>query len=370
MTVFKYQGVSARQSAEHQVVSIAAKAADILAFARIDRAGRDRTGALQGFQRPQIASHIREIREYLLTPDAVLPNPIVVAFVDSLTTQKLPNGMVEVEITVTDSPPGFVVDGQQRLTALSGLPERDFEVFVSILVCKNHEELRRQFVLINSTRPLPKALIYELLPGVTGLPPRLTSRSFAASLAERLNFDPSSALRGMVYQHTNPAGVIRDTAIQKVIMQSASDGAIREMSPEEQFDRGFQLISNFYAAVRNTFINDWVGHTPKSSRLIHSAGIVALGFVMELIVARDAAVTREEFEHGLQALKGRTAWTSGYWHYSNKEQVAWNSVENTPRQIMGLAQHLVSAVRQASRPIAVGGEAPLSAPAHVPANSG
>jgi DGQHR domain-containing protein len=353
VTVFKYRGVSARQSADHQVVSIAAKAADILKFARIDRAGRDRDGALQGFQRPQVASHIREIRDYLKTPDAVLPNPIVVAFVGNISTRELEGGAVEVEIDVGDMPPGFVVDGQQRLTALSGLPERDFEVFVSILVCRNHEELRRQFVLINSTRPLPKALIYELLPGVTGLPARLTNRSFAASLAERLNFDPGSSLRGMIYQHTNPTGIIRDTAIQKVIMQSTSDGAIREMPPEEQFDRGFKLIADFFAAVKNVFREDWEGHNPKTSRVLHSAGIVALGYVMELIVARDAAASREDFERGLAGLKGRTAWTSGYWQYSSQEQVAWNSIENTPRQIMALAQHLVSTVRRASRPIVV-----------------
>src|ERR1700676_402506 len=258
--LFKYRGVSARQSADHQVVSIAAKASDILKFARIDRAGRDRDGALQGFQRPQIASHIREIRDYLRTATAVLPNPIVVAFVDRIKTRDVEGGLVEVEIEVGDTPPGFVVDGQQRLTALGGLTEREFEVFVSILVCKNYEELRRQFVLINSTRPLPKALIYELLPGVTGLPARLTNRSFAASLAERLNFDPSSSLRGMIYQHTNPTGVIRDTAIQKVIMQSSSDGAMREMSPEDQFDRGYHLVTEFFAAVKNVFRDDWEGH--------------------------------------------------------------------------------------------------------------
>jgi DGQHR domain-containing protein len=356
VTVFKYRGVRAQQSAEHEVVTIAARASDILIFARIDRAGRDREGGLQGFQRPQIASHIREIRDYLRTPDAVLPNPIVVAFVDSLRTREIELGVVEIEIEVTDSPPGFVVDGQQRLTALSGLPDLQFEVFVSILVCKDYEELRRQFVLINSTRPLPKALIYELLPGVTGLPQRLTNRSFAAKLAERLNFDPASSLRGMIYQHTNPAGIIRDTAIQKLVMQSASDGVIREMLPEEQFDRGFILVNEFFAAVQNVFREDWNGHNPKTSRLVHSAGVVALSFVMELLVARDGASTREEFERGLGALKGRTAWTSGYWQFSPNEQVAWNSIENTPRQIMALAQHLVSVVRRASRPSAVGVE--------------
>ena len=81
-----------------------------------------------------------------------------------------------------------MVDGQQRLTALSGLSKPDFEVFVSALICKDYDELRQQFVLINNTRPLPKTLIYELLPNVDGLPERFTARKFAARVVERLNF--------------------------------------------------------------------------------------------------------------------------------------------------------------------------------------
>ena len=53
------------------------------------------------------------------------------------------------------------------------------------MVCADEAELRRQFVLINNTRPLPKSLIYELLPGVDGLPSRLSNRAFAAELTAR-----------------------------------------------------------------------------------------------------------------------------------------------------------------------------------------
>ena len=352
---FSYLGVRAKQSSTHDVISIAARASEVFQFSRIDRAGRTSSGVLTGFQRPQIASHISEIRDYLGTEDAVLPNPIVVAFVGNVEVKPRDGQIVQITIRVEEDEgaPGFVVDGQQRLTALSGLPEKDFEIFVSVLVCQDVEELRRQFVLINSTRPLPRALIYELLPGVRGLPKRLTSRSFAAMLTERLNFDCDSSLRGLIFQHTNPAGVIRDTALQKVIMQSMSDGAIREFPSDEQFGRGFNLISEFFAGVQKIFPQDWTGHTAKTSRLVHGAGIVAMGFVMETIAARDGASTAAEFAESLKALKGRTAWTSGYWQFSETERVPWNAVEYTPRQIMALAQHLVSMVRRRSGPITV-----------------
>ena len=346
MKNFQYTGVRARQSPDHVVVSIAARAGDVLQFAGIERAGRTEDGKMKGFQRPQIASHITEIRDYLRTPDAVLPNPIVVAFVGGATIEPIDGSMVRLNIEFDGEPPGFIVDGQQRISALSGMPDRDFEVFVSVLICKNHEELRKQFVLINSTRPLPKALIYELLPGVSGLPKRLNDRSFAALLTERLNYDCGSSLRGMIATHTNPAGVIKDTSVQKVIMQSATDGAIREFPKEEQFGRGFHLISEFFSAVQTEFEDDWNGRGPKNSRLVHGAGIVSMGYVMETLVARTGASTAEQFCTGLACLKGRTYWTSGSWKFGDDEVIPWNHLENTPRQVMALAQHLVSIVRR------------------------
>ena len=76
-----YTAIQARQSPKHTVLTFAAKASDVLKFASIDRIGRDASGILSGFQRPQIATHINEIKDYLENESAVLPNPIVVAFI-------------------------------------------------------------------------------------------------------------------------------------------------------------------------------------------------------------------------------------------------------------------------------------------------
>lgn len=344
---WKYRAVVAQQSTKHACLTIAAPARDILSWAQIERVGRSGDGSLRGFQRPQIASHIKEIRDYLGQPDAVLPNPIVVAFVGGVRIVTEIGGAATISITPEKSGLGFVVDGQQRLTALSGLPDKDFQVFVSILVCSDYEELRRQFVLINSTRPLPKALIYELLPGVDGLPLRLSSRSTAARLTERLNYDQASSLRKQIYQHTNPTGVIRDTAIQRVIMNSVSDGALREFKGrDDEVELAFKIVNDFYGAVQDVFPEDWKGHNPKTSRLVHGAGIVAMGYVMELLYARDGARDRASFRRGLAVLKGRTAWTQGSWKFGEAEIVPWNALQNVQRQIMGLAQYLVTVVKR------------------------
>src|SRR3546814_14962405 len=94
--------------------------------------------------------------------------------------------------------PGFVVDGQQRLSALAEV-DRDFQVFVSALICRDEAELRRQFVLINTSKPLPKSLIYELLPTVYDLPALLSPRPEAAVLTAPHNLQPAPPQR-----HTNP----------------------------------------------------------------------------------------------------------------------------------------------------------------------
>ena len=102
--------------------------------------------------------------------------------------------------------PGWIVDGQQRFTALSELRGRDFEVLVSGFLCETEEELQKQFILVNNTRPLPKALVYELLPKVGDLPPRMSGRSQAALVTEALNYRAGSSLKGMIKQQTNPKG--------------------------------------------------------------------------------------------------------------------------------------------------------------------
>lgn len=350
MTLYRYKAVRARQAIGHDVFVFAAPPQDILSFAEIERVGRRDDGQLKGFQRHQIASHIKEIRDYLSRDDALLPNAVIVAFIDGARIRDRGKGIVDVEIDTANGKLGFVVDGQQRLTALAGIEKPGFEVFVSALVCKDYNELRQQFVLINNTRPLPKSLIYELLPNVDGLPERFTARKFAAKVVDRLNFTKGSSLFGEIRQHTNPAGMISDTAMQKLIMNSSSDGAIREFYQfDDREDRAFQLVNEFFGAVLEVFGPEWTGMSPRLSRLRHGAGIVAMGFVMDLLYSSIGATRREHFERGLQLLQPYTAWTSGQWQLETDDYRPWNGIQNTPSDIDLLTRYLVSALKRALR---------------------
>lgn len=348
MTTYRYTALRARQAADHDVFVFAARPHDVLRFSEIERVARSEDGTLKGFQRHQIASHIKDIRDYLSRDDALLPNAVIVAFIGGVKVKKLRDDLLEVVITCKDGKkPGFVVDGQQRLSALSALEKPSFEVFVSALICKDYNELRQQFVLVNNTRPLPKTLIYELLPTVDGLPERFTQRKFAARIVDRLNFHPGSALHGEVRQHTNPAGMISDTAIQKLIMNSASDGAIRDLVQYE--DRAFSLVSEFFHAVKKVFSPEWIGMAPRFSRLRHGAGIVAMGFVMDHLYSVEGASDRKGFETGLRLLQPYTAWTSGQWPLEAFDTRPWNGIQNTPSDIDLLTRYLVSSLKKALR---------------------
>jgi DGQHR domain-containing protein len=348
--ILNFDALAPIQSPELTVFTFVAKAADIARIARIERAGRDDGGVLQGFQRPQIAGHIREIRDYLEKPNSILPNAIVIAFMGGARLKRAANAgdrRRELLVNISNGPPGWIVDGQQRFTALSELRGRNFEVLVSGFLCETEEELQKQFILVNNTRPLPKALVYELLPKVGDLPPRMSNRSQAALVTEALNYRKGSSLKGLIKQQTNPKGSIRDTVLQRVIMNSLSDGALRLYAGEDQMllHHGVTMMSEYYHAVQHVFADDWTGKTPKTSRLVHGTGIIALGYVMDFLNSTTGAVSRDEFARGLRFLKGKTAWSEGEWEFGS-ERRRWNGLQNVPADVRQLTLYLMQVLKR------------------------
>lgn len=345
--LLRFAAIRASQSPNHQVLSFAATVEQVVSIASIDRVKRDDDGHLTGFQRPLVSKHIREIRDYLARPDAVMPNAVVLAFTSGLRIVGENGPYVEIEVDTADGPVGYVVDGQQRLSALAGLPGSEFQLLVSALVCDSPEELRRQFILVNNTSPLPKSLIYELLPTVEGLPQRMTSRARAARIVELLNFDERSSLRGQIKQHTNPMGTIGDTALQKMVMNSLSDGYCRSVIDlDGGEEKCFLAISEFFLAVQQIFRSAWLDHTPKSSRLVHSAGIISMGYVMDQLCATETPLA-PLFKLGLKKLEGKTAWVMGQgeWHFQSGSR-PWNGIQNLHGDIHVLSDYLTRLIRR------------------------
>ena len=349
MTVYTYTALRAKQASDQYVFSFVASIADILEFSEIERIGRNNDGELMGFQRHQVSPHIKEIRNYLTSSESVLPNAIIIAFIEGVSVREINQKIIEISIDTSKMKPGYVVDGQQRLTALSGANRPEFEVFISGIICKDYNQLRQQFVLINNTRPLPRTLIYELLPTIDGLPERFTSRKFSARIVDRLNYSKDSVLQGQIKQHTCPKGVLSDTALQKVVSNSTSDGALRQILQENDYEiKSYNLLNDFFSAVIEVFKSEWIGMTPKTSRLKHGAGLVAMGFIMEYLYSTGAR-TKEDFIPSLYLLKKYTNWTTGVWNFSQTDIRPWNGIQNTPTDMDLLANYLMRSIKKEFR---------------------
>lgn len=199
-----------RQGGRH-IYCFAIDGKQVLNFTAVSRVKRSNSGGLDGYQRPEVLSHIRAIRRYLESPEAMLPNAVVLAFdsrvrfepyrrrstVDYSTMGQL---VIPVDETLDEaSKPALLVDGQQRVAAIRDADVAEFPVAAVAFIASDEEEQRSQFILVNNSKPLPKGLIHELLPDTTGyLPPKFARRQLPALIMTRLNLDDDSPFRGAI----------------------------------------------------------------------------------------------------------------------------------------------------------------------------
>lgn len=317
---------------------------------------------IEGYQRPEILNHISEIKRYLESSQPLLPNAVVVSFdkrvifnsIDkkcNLENVYQDGQLGELHIPFDENwseneRPGFIVDGQQRIAAMRDIDLKKFPIFATAFITESVELQTEQFILVNSTKPLSKSLIYELLPYTNGdLPSHLKKRQFSASLLEILNTSPDSPLYKMIRTPTIHEGVIKDTAILKTIENSLSDGALYVLrstyGKNNDYTLMVELMKQFWSAVKTVFHESW-GLPPRKSRLMHGAGIVALGFMMDAIVDRlRGNVDEKDFEKDLYCIKPICKWTAGYWEFGPGQQRRWNEIQNTSKDVKLLANYLL-----------------------------
>jgi DGQHR domain-containing protein len=256
--------------------------------------------------------------------------------------------IIPVDPTAADeAKPGFIVDGQQRLAAIRDAAIGTFPICVTAFITDNVREQTEQFILVNSTKPLPKGLIYELLPAIESrLPALLERRRFPAYLAERLNYDDDSPLKGMILTPTNPFGVMKDNSILRMIENSLDQGMLYRLRGGEagpDINAILGVLKNFWGAVNSVFKDAW-GAQPRKSRLMHGAGIVSLGFVMDWIGERfgpSCIPSLEQFETDLMPLKEVCRWTAGYWEFGPGSVRKWNEIQNTSKDVQLLSNYLL-----------------------------
>jgi DGQHR domain-containing protein len=336
-------------------------------IATVSRIRRDEATNLHGYQRPENLTHVKAIRRYLDTdPSPMLPNAIVIAFDESVRFRGKrstddarpafvrPGTIIIPVVTGAEEheKPGFIVDGQQRSAAIRDSHHDEFPVCVTAFIADTHADQRSQFLLVNSTKALPKGLIHELLPEASGaLPASLMVKQLPATLIERLNYATESPLHLMIQTQTNPKGLIKDNSMLRMLENSLDNGALwpyRGDTAGPNFGCMLSILHNFWRAVSEVFPDAW-GVSPRRSRLMHGVGIMGMGVLMdEISHARgsvDEVTTEAEFAADLKAIADDCHWTEGMWPFRDGAR-AWNAVENTGRDIARMQEFLIGRYRQ------------------------
>lgn len=355
ITSLELPALEIRQGKNRRLYSFAVDGKKLHDFCTVSRVSRHDGEGLSGYQRPEVVSHITQIKDYLESENPLLPNAIVVAFNPTVQFRPAPGSksgisrmgtlVIPVDPECPDSEkPGWIVDGQQRSAALRDARIESFPVCVVGFVADGYEEQRQQFILVNATKPLPKGLIYELLPSTEGkLPLALARRRLPSLIAERLNYDQGSPLEGMIRTPTNGTGVIADNSILKMLENSLTDGVLYNF---EDIDDQLEVLKEFWDGVKRTFPDAW-GKLPRLSRLMHGAGVISMGFLMDTIADRHRKqhkLTSKLFQQELEPLRKICRWTEGYWDFGG-ESLKWNELQNVPRHIQMLSSYLLSQYR-------------------------
>ncbi len=360
------------QHPKHPLYLLTLSADELLQIADISRVSRDEAGKLLGYQRPEVRKHVKGIVEYLDSGEVLFPNSIILALSDEAVFRevrgpKVDDGLAEagtLELQVPSNgarKPAWIVDGQQRALALSRCRRRDLLVPVNAFVAADLGVQKEQFLRINTTKPLPRGLVNELLPDVeTVLPPHLAARHAPARLCEILNCDPESPFKSLIYRSSlrgrgRQRTIVNDTAFLVMIQESLTNPSgclfpYRNMATGETDFAGVrQVLLLYWNAVKATFPDAW-GLPPSQSRLMHGAGIRAMGRLMDRVMSvvrisdhRAGRTVRKE----LGRIKHLCAWTQGAW--DDLGGLKWNDVQNVPSHVTLLSNYLMRAYLQQGR---------------------
>lgn len=351
------------QDAEHPLYMFTLTGDELTQIADISRVSRDEQGKLIGYQRPEVKRHIQNIKDYLESGDVVFPNSVILALSSDVefTKSRGPKvegfavaGVLKIHLPRDGEPkPAWIVDGQQRTIALTQSKRKDFPVPVNAFIADNVDLQRDQFLRINSTKPLPRGLIDELLPEVTTtLPSNLAARKVPSALCDMLNQDPESPFHELIRRASTSkakkrTAVVADTVVTKMIHDSFAlhSGALfpfRDVASNSTDFAGIKsMLFVYWKAVRDVFPEAW-GLPPEKSRLMHGVGIRAMGRLMDrvmLMIDPEHPKAYARVRRELELIRPVCHWTEGTWDGLNG--LPWNELENTAKHHKALSNLLI-----------------------------
>ena len=357
----RVRALRTRQGSNLEVYSFFLPGARVSEIADISRIHRDDQEELQGFQRKEIRNHVKAIVDYLDQGDVLFPNAIILAVAPEIEFKRArgrtPEGALDVGDIGTISIPiraqgdrvAWIVDGQQRSLALSKSSNQELPVPVIAFLADDLETQREQFILVNKAKPLPSQLINELLPEVDRrLPKDLAVRRIPSELCNLLNRDPESPFFGLIKRAStasNKKAVISDTSVMDMISRSLANplGALSQYkglgSEPSDIEEMYNTLVLFWNQAKAVFTEAW-GLPPSKSRLMHGAGIKAMGVLMDRVLSRamTTADPTNEIRSALEKISFQCCWTEGTW---NDLDLRWREIQNVPRHVRALSEQLL-----------------------------
>ncbi len=363
------RAIRIQQSQSHPLFLFSLTGEELLQIAEISRVSRSDDGALIGYQREAVRHHINDIVQYLDSEEVVFPNSLILAISSDVSFTRSRGPQVEDGATQAgtlriplprdgEDRPAWIVDGQQRALAISKSRRKDLSIPINAFVADEIDLQRDQFLRVNNTRPLPRGLLTELLPEVsTPLPAKLAARKIPSELCDLLNREKKSPFYQLIRRSSTPPGkrraaVVADTSIVKMIQASLNSPAgclfpYRNIATgETDFDAVWHILTSYWTAVRDTFPDAW-GKPPSKSRLMHGAGIQAMGKLMDRVMpsvhhlnGQAVQATRRE----LATIAPRCRWTSGRW--DDLDGRRWNEIQVLAGDIRLLSNYLIRSYLQ------------------------
>ena len=216
---------------------------------------------------------------------------------------------------------------------------------VTAIESKDTDYEREQFVLINNTRPLPKSLVYELLPSIgEATPPRLQRRRKAYEVLQILANNDKSPFFQKIKTTTSsdiPTAIIKDVSVLRMIENSTENGALSAHG--NRFKKQAMLLIQYWNAVAKVYEEAWE-LIPRLSRLTHGAGIISMGYLMDAISFKlrheEKPLATHHFVSELKKI-GDLPWTQGSWEFATDFVLPWNGIQNTSKDIDLLTNHLI-----------------------------
>ena len=140
--------------------------------------------------------------------------------------------------------------------------------------------------------------------------------------------------------------VVSDGPLIKVIKESLTQPSgclfpYRDVATgETEMDAIWSILTVYWHGVKQAFPEAW-GLPPTKSRLMHGAGLCAIGRLMDRVMPRVDLNSKKAIDQvvkELQYISPHCRWTHGRWE---EFDLAWNDVQNVPRHVKALSNYLI-----------------------------